>query len=353
MRTVENSLTSDTKQNTAQQFLERMQLFYELFPYPNRPLFLRPNPEGSVEAHAGYSRLIADKPAALTADALEDLKLRDVRHAFPNSKPIALVGCGTDEPLLFRTLHPHNPIVGFDLSLKALTRAQRKIQWHQLKPVRLVHGDACLGLREEGLFAHIQCFGVLHHQPEPQAMLIAMADALELNGTLRLMIYSRTGRRLERGVQRKFQKHWERVVPGTEETAEAKTPASAGLSARFKLCWISCQLLTWRILLPLFAPRTLARRFRYIGFSRARVADAFLHPSDHPTCLKNTLVWAQDAGLELVSYEAKSYDLGRMSSHASKKTPIETLVSEEERGNISSNIVLVFKKVGAGSWTSR
>lgn len=347
MRVVENSVISEV--HSAQGFLDRMQFFYELFPYPNRPLFLRPDPEGSIETHAGYSKILAEKGASLTAEALEDIQLRDVRHAFPKDKKIALVGCGTDEPLLFRVLHPYNPLVGIDLSLKSLERAQRKLNWHRLRPARLIHGDACFALPEEGPFAHIQCFGVLHHQPNPRKMLAAMAQNLEKNGTLRLMIYSRTGRRLERGVQKKFISLWSRV----EQKLQGKIETHPTRSTAWALSWASLKLFLWRITLPFFAPKTLAARFRYIGISRARIADAFLHPSDHPLNLAELLIWASQEGLELVSHRAQSYDLGQLASHSNSPVPIGTLVSEEERGNISSNIVLVFKKVGAGTWTTK
>ncbi|MEY3903714.1 MAG: hypothetical protein RL189_3020, partial [Pseudomonadota bacterium] len=59
MRTLEDSI--NTEPSTASGFLDRMQLFYELFPYPNRPFFLRPDPEGSIESHAGFARILAEK----------------------------------------------------------------------------------------------------------------------------------------------------------------------------------------------------------------------------------------------------------------------------------------------------
>lgn len=322
-----------------------MQFFYELFPYPGRPVFLRPNPNGSLEAHAGFSAIVAQNTSPLSEETVRDLKLRDVRHAFSSKKKIALVGCGTDEPLLFRVLHPHNPIVGFDLSLKSLRRADKKIRWHQLKPIELEHGDANHALPAHGLFDHIQCFGVLHHQPEPQKLLKSMSNALNQGGTLRMMIYSSTGRRLERGVQKKFLGLWSVMSAETSTTAKQ---APSGM----RLMLASLRLWMWRAALPVFAKKSLSLRFRYLGFSPARIADAFLHPSDHPLSLSNTLGWAEANGLKLVYHRAKSYDLGQLCSHASANSSVQTLVSEEESGNIASNIILVFKKVGGNTWIS-
>jgi SAM-dependent methyltransferase len=347
MRTDENSIKSG--EIPASGFLDRMQFFYELFPYPNRPMFMRPDPEGSLDAHAGFSKMLAEKGSALTPCQIEDLRLRDVRFEFPRNKKIALVGCGTDEPLLFRMLHPQNPILAVDLSLKSLKRARRKIYWHRLRPVTLIQGDATLALREHAPFSHIQCFGVLHHQPDPKSMISAMARSLERNGTLRLMIYSRTGRRLERGIQRKFTGLWNPAAKDSKSTDwSAFTPSSG-----WKLFLASAKLLCWRLALPLISPKAGALRFRYIGLSRARLADAFLHPSDHPLDLKDVLNWSKSAGLEPVAHDSKSYELGPLNSHSDTSNSLETLVSEEDRGNISSNIVLVFKKVGAESWITR
>ncbi|MEY4064735.1 MAG: hypothetical protein RIR26_943 [Pseudomonadota bacterium] len=356
MRAGENSLNTQ-KTPSAGLFLTRMQLFYELFPYPNRPFFMKPNPHGSVETHAGTSQLLALTSDEQKTKVSEKISLSEARAAFNSDKRIALVGCGTDEPLLFRVLHPNNPIVAIDLSRSSLARAARKLRWHGLKPVTCVHGDAQVALQHETPFDHIQCFGVLHHQPEPEKLITAMADKLKTGGTLRLMIYSCTGRRLERGLQKKFALLWrgmgekEDDAHGnshphshTHSTLEFTQPSP---SARLKLAGMSLLLLLWRLFLPLLGSSAKAGRFRYIGFSRARVADALLHPSDHALSLKNTIAWAQTAGLALVAYKAKSYDLGQISSHSCPPVALQTLVDEEERGNISTNIVLVFKKVGS------
>ncbi|MEN9528365.1 MAG: hypothetical protein RI932_238 [Pseudomonadota bacterium] len=339
MRADENSLNNNDAHPTGL-FLDRMQFFYELFPYPNRPFFLRPDPKGSLEAHAGYSQILATQEESSFPGNFDDLQLRDVRHAFAVSKRIALVGCGTDEPLLFRALHPHNPIVAIDLSHRSLLRAEKKLRWHRFKPVTLIHGDAEIALKQEGVFDHMQCFGVLHHQPEPQKLLQAMATALAKDGTLRLMIYSSKGRQLERGLQRRFQSFWQSL-----NTAIGESNA-APLGTRINLKWVAFKLLLWRMFLPMFGSSVKSKRFRYIGLSRARLADAFLHPSDHPLRLRDTLEWAAQCGLKLVAYKAKSYDLGWLSAQTNPQNSIQTLVDEEERGNISTNIVLVFKKVG-------
>jgi len=339
MRSDENSL-SDKSTHSAAFFLDRMQFFYELFPYPNRPFFLRPDPKGSIEAHAGYAHILANSETSPFRGNIDDLQLRDARHAFPVNKRIALVGCGTDEPLLFRTLHPHNPIVAIDLSHRSLLRAEKKIRWHRLKPVMLIHGDAESVLKQEGVFDHIQCFGVLHHQPEPRSLLEAMSKALKSNGTLRLMIYSAKGRQLERGLQRRFHNFWQSL------TSEHSESTSAPLATRLHLKWVAFKLFLWRLCLPMLGSGAKSKRFRYIGLSRARLADAFLHPSDHALSLRDTLKWASQCGLELVAYKAKSYDLGWLNVQSHPQISIQTLVDEEERGNISTNIGVVFKKVG-------
>lgn len=341
MRDSENTLEFNNTEPMAS-CIERMQFFYELFPYPNRPFFLKPKPSGSIEAHAGFAQLISHE--RIDPANLDDVKLRDVRHAFSDQKRIALVGCGTDEPLLFRALHPHNPIVAIDLSHKSLLRAERKIRWHNFKPVTLIHGDAQTALAHSPKFDHIQCFGVLHHQPNPKHFFEVLAESLESSGTLRVMIYSSSGRRLERGIQRKFSSCWQSIQNCDE---------LRGFRQFFKslqLNWIAIQLLVWRVVLPFVSNRSKSMRFKYVKPSRARLADAFLHPSDHALHLKDLLKWADEFGLKVISYKAKSYELGQINSLSTSKISLQTLVDEEERGNISTNIVLVFKKVVSPQW---
>ena len=325
--------------------IDRMQFFYELFPYPNRPFFLKPNPNGSIEAHAGFSHLLSKD--SIDPVRLKDVKLRDVRHAFSDQKRIALVGCGTDEPLLFRALHHHNPIVAIDLSHRSLMRAERKIRWHNFKPVTLIHGDAQTALVQSPKFDHIQCFGVLHHQPNPKQFFKTLAESLEAAGTLRIMIYSSSGRRLERGIQRKFSSRW-KSLKNCEEMGRLRQ-----FFKRLQFHLTASQLVCWRILLPLIASRSKSLRFKYVKPSRARLADAFLHPSDHALHLKDLLTWASEFGLEVISYKAKSYELGPINALLTPKIPLQTLVDEEERGNISTNIVLVFKKVVSPQWNCK
>ncbi|MEY2987947.1 MAG: hypothetical protein RJB13_1468, partial [Pseudomonadota bacterium] len=327
MRDSENSIELNNVEHLAG-CIERMQFFYELFPYPDRPFFLKPNPTGSIEAHAGFAQLISQNS---TNPCLEDIKLRDVRHAFPDQKRIALVGCGTDEPLLFRALHPHNPIVAIDLSHKSLLRAERKIRWHNFKPVTLIHGDAQTALVHSPKFDHVQCFGVLHHQPNPKDFFKTLSNSLEDSGTLRIMIYSSCGRRLERGIQKKFSSCWE-SLQNCDELGRARQ-----FLKRLQLNWIACKLVGWRLLLPLMGSRPKSLRFKYVKPSRARIADAFLHPSDHALQLKDILTWSSEFGLKVVFYKAKSYELGTINSLTTPKIPLQTLVDEEERGNISTN----------------
>jgi hypothetical protein len=161
------------------------------------------------------------------------------------------------------------------------------------------------------------------------------------------MIYSSSGRRLERGIQRKFSSCWDSIRNCDE---------LGGLRQFFKrihLNWTAFRLLCWRVLLPLLGSRTKSMRFKYVGLSRARLADAFLHPSDHALHLSDIVQWAAEFGLKVVFYKAKSYELGQINSLSTPKISLQTLVDEEERGNISTNIVLVFKKVDTPQWNCK
>ena len=130
---------------------------------------------------------------------LEYQKSRKIQHryflekAFENiensvctSENIALVDSGTDEPLLFRKLHPKNKIYSFDLSRRSLMKGRIKLflddfvknifflNLFRLKNV-FVLGDASSKLfKFWNYFSYIQWFGVLHHKPKAEEMVQSM-----------------------------------------------------------------------------------------------------------------------------------------------------------------------------------
>jgi SAM-dependent methyltransferase len=318
---------------TTSKSLARMRLFYNLFPYPNRSRFLSPDPEAQLVAHAGFPRLMAEgkeetaralwrsyrSPRVLGVpgwpgiarfpDGTGRCRREELESHFPAAERIALVGCGTDEPLLMRLLHPDNPLQAMDLSRRSLLIARSKEAFARLRArlrpggralrgkTTYVAGDAAALLRAgpPGTYSHIQCFGVLHHQEDPGALLAAMFHALAPGGTLRLMVYSHRGRRLERRIQARYSALWE----GAEDWF--RVPPLVG-----RLLWENAKLFLWRVAKGWFGRRAGAvRRFRYLGHSRAVVADALMHPSDPGLPLPDLAARVDGLGAQLLFCEAK------------------------------------------------
>lgn len=362
--------------------LDKMRRFYELFPYPNRSWFVEPQLLGSCLAHAGFCKLLGEralctqkvwhalrttKSIAQVSQALDQDTEQLMEAKFPPSKRICLVGCGTDEPLLFRKLHPQNEIVGLDLSAKALTKARGKLRLLRLKslvgfPVvmgrtHLLQGDATAILEkgELGGFDHIQCFGVLHHQPNPEDMFAAMVKSLLPGGTIRLMIYSHKGRRLERRIQSRYAALWQEAVgenDGRGASCENHSgnkngknkSSTSGQAAWTKLKFEYLALRFWQFYNLALNSGSTSYRFRYLGFNGASVADALLHPSDPGLPPENLMHWAKLAKLRLVFCEARVDSDGWVAGFADAPQVWDRICEADAKDGLLSNIVAVFKK---------
>jgi SAM-dependent methyltransferase len=307
--------------------LKHMAAFYNMFPYPNRGVWCKPLQKAHIKSHGGFGQ-VQNINATWS----------QVQNAFEKNKRILLLGCGTDEPLLFRILHPTHSITAMDLSLKSLKKARFKVWWHSLCqnllgrecfPIEWVQGEGTSLLTSQKFekFDFIQCFGVLHHQPCPEGMLEAMARNLNSGGTLRLMVYSYYGRSIERWVQRRYQKNWESEKRGRN----------------FLLYGQSFMLKFWSIVL-FFKKTATAFRFRYLSMRSFVVIDALMHPSDPGLPLVRIVPWAHNLGLQLIYCEAK-LDTGQVCSFEYATSTWERIVQADMQGALLTNPILIFRKV--------
>ncbi len=319
-----------------------MRRFYNMFPYPNRFLFARPLREGSLTTHGGFFRLIAKNETYLArkiwgyqrsiSQTRPEDSIRKLDESFGSNEKILLVGCGTDEPLLFRILHPNSKIVALDLSERSLKRASLRTAFfgHERgnKTVFRAGDFSSIPISEIGApFNYIQCFGVLHHQKKPRDFFFKLVDALAPKGILRVMIYSYSGRKLERKIQSLHSELW------------LSSPSTWMLRRRQFFFWarqISSVFLKTN--------QNWGDRFRYLGTSSASVADALLHPSDPGLKPSDLVGWAKEAGLSIVFCEAKIHPEGwRAGIENTEQTLNEILIAENE-SNIVSNLTFVFMK---------
>src|ERR1700752_1797563 len=107
---------------------------------------------------------------------------------------IFCAGCGSPPAALLSLKNPAASVLGIDLSETSLTHT---------KLLRPRHSLANLELRQMSLldvgelnrsFDLIVSTGVLHHLPDPDAGLKALADVLDPSGSMAIMLYGKTGR---------------------------------------------------------------------------------------------------------------------------------------------------------------
>ena len=281
-------------------------------------------------------------------------------EALPDAR-IASLGCGTDEPTLLRLLHPRSHIDAVDLSKTSLRIAHLKELFARTGRlfVRRRFGykrerklaksfftcsdaKAFLDSGREGAFDHIQCFGVLHHQAEPESFLRSIARSLKPEGTVRLMIYSHVGRKLERKLQQRYTTLWDALPL---ETNSVNFFVQKFLALQLKMHEIKLRI--WHFCKQVARGSSVSSRFRYLGASRAGVADAFLHPSDPGLPLHELQHWLSLHRFRVAFCEAKFEDEGWFAafgvSNATDRA-FAKIVEGDKANCLLSNVTVVLRK---------
>jgi 2-polyprenyl-3-methyl-5-hydroxy-6-metoxy-1,4-benzoquinol methylase len=111
---------------------------------------------------------------------------------------VLVAGGGTGDATIFlaeQLRHHGAQIVHLDLSSASIAIARRRAEIRRLDNITWVQ-DSLLNLPALGLgrFHYINCSGVLHHLPDPDAGLRVLRGALTEDGALGLMLYATSGR---------------------------------------------------------------------------------------------------------------------------------------------------------------
>lgn len=111
---------------------------------------------------------------------------------------VLVAGCGTGDSALWlahQLRDTPSEIVALDLSAASLAIAEARAAVRALRNIRWVNASLLdlpkLGL---GLFDYVSCLGVLHHLPDPDAGLRALASVLQPDGGMTAMVYGLPGR---------------------------------------------------------------------------------------------------------------------------------------------------------------
>jgi SAM-dependent methyltransferase len=111
---------------------------------------------------------------------------------WPEGRPredlrILVAGCGTSQAAKLAFQNPGCEVTGIDVSEASLGHHRWLQEKHGLNNLRLARMD----LREvRGEYELVVCTGVLHHLPDPDVGLRALAGVLAPRGAMHLMVYS-------------------------------------------------------------------------------------------------------------------------------------------------------------------
>ena len=109
-------------------------------------------------------------------------------------------GCGTGSGTDYLIhLNPEAEVTAIDLSEKALEVAKERCRRsgvieNHAKPVEFFQLKLEEATQLEGEFDFINCVGVLHHLPEPEKGIQALAQKLKPGGILHIFVYAELGR---------------------------------------------------------------------------------------------------------------------------------------------------------------
>lgn len=215
-------------------------------------------------------------------------------------------------------------ITYLDLSEASRAIAEARAAARGLK-IRFITGDV-LSAADHGPFDYIDCCGVLHHLPDPDAGFRALADAVAPDGGMGLMVYAPLGRSGVYPLQDAF-----------GALLSDDTPAEKVRLAREMLAS-----------LPGSHPFKLNPHLRDHGDSDAGFHDLLLHARDRAYPIGDLIAALGRAGLGLVScvesarYDPQSY-LPRTPEVAARIkacTPEQRMtVAEQLAGNIKTHVV--------------
>ncbi len=166
------------------EYAEEVRGHYEELPYPYRDL----SREGQMfNAADGFNATAFNHHGWA---GKKDLRSKGTR--------ILVAGDGTGDASINwaeTLLGSEAEIVAIDLSATSIDRAKQRLSMRQLTNVTH-HHMSILDLPTSGLgqFDVIECTGVLHHLPDPNAGLAALGDMLKDDGIMGLMVYAEYGR---------------------------------------------------------------------------------------------------------------------------------------------------------------
>lgn len=151
--------------------------FYDEHPYPP-----------PVTDLTGYARTWDDRRRRVEAHLLWP------GEPYRDDRTILIAGCGTSQAAKHALRWPRARVTGIDFSQSSIDATAKLKRKHSIHNLELQQLSIELVGELGRSFDHIVCTGVLHHLPDPATGLRALADALQPDGALQLMLYAPYGR---------------------------------------------------------------------------------------------------------------------------------------------------------------
>ena len=189
---------------------------------------------------------------------------------------ILIAGCGSNAAARYAFHHPDATVTGVDLSETSLAHERRLKEKHQLANLSL-HKCRIEDVESLGQsFDLVDSTGVLHHLPEPERGIEALAKVLRPDGVMFLMLYGTYGRVGVYMLQRLFR------MLGLGQSPADVAFAKQALGALKTDHW----------------GRAYIDRSTDLHFD-AGIVDTFLHPQDRAYTVADCLALLEGAGLTL------------------------------------------------------
>ena len=287
--------------------------FYTRYPYPAYPLFAPLRWQEGMTVSAIFSEFL----------------MRQARRSVSQNQGRELIlGCGDTLPYIYKKWLPKGiDLDCLDLAKTNLIRAQWRL-WPRTGSTRFIHNDIdqYLSRLDQGSYHHIDCYGVLHHLPNPSETLSLIEKALLEGGTLRIMVYNHPARRFIHQIQKALRLL--KLDPmKKQDLREAQ------------------RLLTRLALDPVIPHPGLKRALSLIRNSH-RFADAFMHPREF---VGDLAFWGralEAAGLEPVALLDRFGELDHLENPLVKFPSFETLDQLALKGHFKQNLEIYVQKPG-------
>ncbi len=301
---------------------------YESYPYPPR------------DPAEEKKRLLTGSPSHLDE---VDHYVFGGRRDFSAPFRALVAGGGTGDAAIMLAQHladrcPQGEVVHLDLSSASQDIARHRAEVRGLSNLCFVHGSL-LDVAElaPGPYDYIDCCGVLHHLPSPEAGLAALTAELSPDGGMGLMVYAPIGRAGVYETQAAL-----RLLAPAEELADPKRIDIA------------------RRLIATAPPTNPLKRNPFVADHRAGDAglyDLLLHSIDRAYLVPELIAFLAGAGLRVTSFiEPARYEPARYVSDPVLVQRMKDLEPEQRwalaeliAGNIKTHVVYAVPTSRAGT----